>query len=505
MSQLLESIISREASGELGQASSFLPVFKEWATLQTDNCKFTTVTRQEFIDQHQSQSIKQEGSQLIVTLPEDLKFWELAEFTTQLKLNTGQQEGQHMNVPESERLSSAQVLELAGVYLAQHAADLDSGQELCWETALTLYQHGQLFQSKEFLGSEQLRSVSDTPLSDEQVEKVERWILGDQVYSTVEQRISSLATKLNISPEEIRRTYRRRLLGMFFSSGELYNEARQLKQPFGTKQSNQRPAEVFSRFQRSLIQAEQQSRISSFGEALQSSFEVGTTQLLESLNVPQTTESLKDTFQLSEKKARLQELRDQLSADQVSSAEVAQLELEYAKGIQNLIREHYVYSPNSTSAQEIIDTATCSCVGRHYILGTFFRELGIPYAVNSARDHSTLTAELSDGSHYLFDIKTAVNTVIHLEKAGIKADLIKQISQVIHDQSIDGILPLTTSNEKLAFGGYTNIHISNANNGHFIQVLDTLAVRLGKQGNSSGTAAVRQIIIQNAPHFNQKG
>ncbi len=160
-------------------------------------------------------------------LPTDLHLWEMPLVIDLVEVDTFREDPDR-SIESRERMhKTGQMFRDTGIYLAQQVATLIEGREIAQQMAETFYTYGAKLLGETSTESS-IEDIAAQPLSKEDLQKVDRWLAGSNLY---QQRLARVEASNALSFEERERALlemRQKTIAQFF---RLANQAMNPDQP----------------------------------------------------------------------------------------------------------------------------------------------------------------------------------------------------------------------------------------------------------------------------------
>lgn len=347
-------------------------------------------------------------------LPKDLQLWEMVDVIEEVDKDTYASSPNLAQSKKEELRNLGEMFQNTGIYMAQRVDGIDQGKGLAENLAQDFYTYGCALATGEKSQPADLAKIAETKLTPEQVDQVDRWLAGDELYASRRARAEKLALSNPEKRNEIIEDERQKALAQFF---RISQKAFDTKQHTGeSRDSSLKPwekttpireafiARIYDQIQKA-VKTPKQELISSISRR-------GLENLVKEMRANILPEDLRNTFKdlfsliggdfmaqqeklynvlnIPSLKAELEEVRR--TGD---TGKIGEKELEIVSKIQDHIRT-LPFKEHSNNPSEMVAEGYINCVGASALGGGFLSELGTNYLVGNVPDHSILVLTTSD-------------------------------------------------------------------------------------------------------------
>lgn len=349
-----------------------------------------------------------DGKQILY-LPADLQLWEMVGVMEVVDYDTFAEKPQRRDEAKKKIAELGNTFKNTGTYIAQRLDSIAEGREIARAMAEEFYDYGEsLASGKKSEEPENIENISSHKLSASELEAVDRFLAGDNLYKSRKTSAEKAAAGNPLEKDIFVELERQKTLAQFFrvskKAFELQkrNEEGELKKNTSHLKSWQSKAPFESAFIAKVERAMQQKIETPERGLAAAVFRRGLEKLLSEMRERGWKKSVNDflkkngiDLRIEQKKlmdalnikglrTELQNIRKSGNADKISKKEE-----EITNKIQRAISS-LQYDESANNPSDIVANQYINCIGASSLGGALMHEAGVNYLVGSMPGHSIL-------------------------------------------------------------------------------------------------------------------
>lgn len=375
-----------------------------------------SVTSREIYEQKkkENQVIEGDGELKILSLPDDLQLYELPGVIQIIDGDTFSTQPERQQQRQKAYKEVGKLLKDSAVYIYSRFDLCNQGKDIASSLAMNFMEYGYTLENgRKMEKNEILESFVGIKLTGEEIEAVEKFLIGEDLYKSRKERLDNEIAISGQNKEEAYEELRVKTLSSFFRTLDLAfkleeKENRQ-KSTLDTSEPWKIRESVHTYFIKKLTSAIIKKVESPKTDLYLSIYERGEKKLLDNMEAVSWRSSLNFQFKklsidlkLSEKtlyeslnvprlKKELKDVRQSQNPKKITDKE-----REIAEKIQRKIKRLY-YWPEANIPSEMVKQRLINCVGASILGGALMDEIGLNYLVADVPGHSLLVLLTTDG------------------------------------------------------------------------------------------------------------
>lgn len=404
--------------------------FTKWC--EANDIELLIITREEWEKRENILEERPDGT-LKLYLPKDLQLWEMVGVMERVGKYIFTRKSEKTKEAKEKLMALAKLFQNAGIYIAKRIGSIQEGREIAEALALEFYEYGKSLElGKRPETQVTINDLATENLTPEETKEVDRFLAGDELFESREQRVKKMIKEYQSkSEEELYEEERRKTLAQFFRVAQKAFELKERKLKKSEKELKPWESDTpihnafLERVKKALIEKIKTPKL----ELIMSVFQYGLERLLQEMKskrIPKwililnkiltkfgfspiiEEKKLVDALGIEELRDQLEEIRKTGNIDQISN-----MERKIADIIQQAVSS-FPYKPYADYPSEIIKNQYINCVGATILGGLMMREAGLTYLIALLEDHVVLLLITSKGSAEWRDMLDPPNEVFEL-------------------------------------------------------------------------------------------